>query len=141
MDEYVLSLSANEIDRRLNMVTETEERVTDLEAAGYQTEADVKALVPTKVSQLVNDAGYMSEEDMAEYAKTAYVDEQVGDVVNYANGIESKVEGLETEISQNTKGYQTEAQVNALISAAVGDVEGALDAIIAIQNTLIGGNV
>ena len=77
--------------------------------------------VPTKLSQLQNDCGYVNENQV------------MHDII--PSVVSSKLSGYENDV-----GYQTEKQVNALINTALGDVESALDAVIAIQNGLIGGN-
>ena len=60
--------------------------------------------VPTKVSQLENDRGYITPEDL-------------GPVMDLAQNVDGRLEKVEFA------GYQTEAQVNALINAALGVIE------------------
>ena len=91
-------------------------RVDTIEGS-YVTTKDI----PTKLSQLNNDLGFVDENTV--------IHEIIPSVVS------STLSGYENDV-----GYQTEAQVNALINTALGDVESALDAVIAIQNGLIGGN-
>lgn len=84
---------------------------TELEAKGYLTEhQDLSAYalkteiptIPTKVSDLTNDAGFITSADIPEV-----------DLSNYA---------LKTEIP-DVSAYQTEEQVNALINTALGVIE------------------
>lgn len=77
--------------------------------------------VPTKVSQLENDIGYITQKD-------------IDPVIDLAQNVDQRLERVELA------GYQTEGQVNSLIDAKLGGVETALDGIIAIQNELIGGD-
>ena len=97
MDEYILSYTAQEIDEKLGMVKE----------------------VPTKVSQLENDAGYLDVDGVDRYCTEV---------------------GYLTWDGAQAAGFRTEEQINRIINAAVGDIETALDAIITIQNELIGGD-
>jgi len=62
-----------------------------------------KSSIPTKVSQLNNDAGYQNQS-------------QVQNAIEYA---------MPTKVSQltNDSKYQTDAQVNSAIAAAIGRIE------------------
>lgn len=53
--EYLLSMSAEDIDYALKNVTRIEERVTDLEAGDFQSEGDVKALVQEEIITTVRE--------------------------------------------------------------------------------------
>ena len=84
---------------------------TELEAKGYLTEhQDLSAYalkteiptIPTKVSDLTNDAGFITSADIPEV-----------DLSSYA---------LKTEIP-DVSAFQTEEQVNALINTALGVIE------------------
>ena len=84
---------------------------------GYATETYVNTKVssisiPTKVSELTNDAKYVNEA----YVKNAIANVEIGDIdlTDYALKTE-----IPTKVSKltNDSGYQTEAQVIALIQA------------------------
>lgn len=83
---------------------------TDL--SDYYTKTEVDNLiptVPTQVSELENDAGYLTEhQSLAAYALKT----EIPDVSSYT-----------TMAAVEAKGYQTAAQVQALINTALTEVE------------------
>lgn len=87
--------------------------------------------------------GYVTHEYLAENTdynvlqleERIYIaEQQIWNIGSYA----ISEEYMSSYLKENE--YQTKSDVEALISDATGDVESALDAIIAIQNGLIGGN-
>lgn len=84
--------------------------------------SDVKSEIPTKASQLNNDAGYLTEhQDISNLATTAYVDEQVASVdvseqlASYAT--QAWVEGKGYLTEQNLAGLATEDYVDEKVAA------------------------
>lgn len=84
----------------------------DVDLSEYYTKTEVDNLiptVPTQVSELENDAGYLTEHQSLEgYALKT----EIPDVSSYT-----------TMAAVEAKGYQTAAQVQALINTALTEVE------------------
>lgn len=115
-----------------------------------------------KVSQLENDAGYTNVDDVQEYlhaqgyATKAYVRDFVSgstpgtpdnsELASKVDGIEDRVIHIEDEVIHIENTYVTVDAVSDLfgqvdeLAVSMGDIETALDSIIAMQNSLIGGN-
>ena len=120
-------------------------KVDDVKVNGSSVVTDKVAniTVPTKVSQLSNDSGFINDvSDKADKATTlagygitdAHI---VGQKITIANANVTvptnnnqltNGAGYQTATQVNSaitsKGYQTESQVNALIASAVGDIQG-----------------
>ena len=75
--------------------------IPEVDLTGYALKSEIPT-VPTKTSDLTNDSGFITSADVPEV-----------DLSNYA---------LKTEIP-DVSGFQTEAQVNALINSALGVIE------------------
>lgn len=78
-----------------------------------------KTDIPTKVSELDNDAGYLTQhQDLSTYALKS----EIPDVSGFANKSEiPDVSGYLT--ADDVSGFQTETQVNNLIDAKLGVIE------------------
>ena len=78
-----------------------------------------KTDIPTKVSELNNDAGYLTQhQDLSTYALKS----EIPDVSGFANKSEiPDVSGYLT--ADDVSGFQTETQVNNLIDAKLGVIE------------------
>ena len=78
-----------------------------------------KTDIPTKVSELNNDAGYLTQhQDLSAYALKS----EIPDVSGFANKSEiPDVSGYLT--ADDVSGFQTETQVNNLIDAKLGVIE------------------
>ena len=78
-----------------------------------------KTDIPTKVSELDNDAGYLTQhQDLSAYALKS----EIPDVSGFANKSEiPDVSGYLT--ADDVSGFQTETQVNNLIDAKLGVIE------------------
>jgi hypothetical protein len=137
----------------------TPEVNTDAANKGY-----VDKKVPTKVSELENDAGYLERKEPTEGLPLALVfDEEMfmavskGIVLGGAEGVVLQYLGSEnTSISLDSDGIRMvsekgvkifnvtddEASVvnKGYVDGLVGNVESALDSILAMQNSLIGGD-
>ena len=97
----------------------------DLSAYAKKTEIPT---IPTNVSAFTNDAGYLTEhQSLAGYALKS----EIPDTTNLATKIEVQevenkipdVSGFVTMTAVESKGYQTETQVNNLINQALGVIE------------------
>lgn len=120
-------------------------KIAEVDLSGYALKTEIPT-VPTNVSEFNNDAGYLTEhQDLSSYALkaeipdvssfiTAIPDEYVTDSELAAKGYLTEhqsldgyakttdipdVSGFTTMSAVEAKGYQTEAQVNALIQAAM----------------------
>ena len=78
-----------------------------------------KTDIPTKVSELNNDAGYLTQhQDLSTYAMKS----EIPDVSGFANKSE-RPEGSGYLTADDVSGFQTETQVNNLIDAKLGVIE------------------
>lgn len=99
--------------------------------------SDIRKAIPTKVSQLANDKGYITEVpkvDLSDYAKKTYVDTAISNIPEtdlssyatkkYVDTSISNIDFPETDLT----GYATEAYViNKVNEAALGGEGGAVD--------------
>lgn len=78
--------------------------------------------IPTKVSELENDSGYLTSHqdisNLATKAELSAVEANIPDVSNFAT-----TNDVETAITN--KGYQTQTQVQALINDAISNIKNA----------------
>ena len=119
-----------QIEANTAAITQAQSDIDALEAAAnnYALKTEIP-VVPTKVSAFENDKGYLTEhQDLSEYAKKTelpsieglatetYVDTAVGAIVI------PDVSNFTTMAAVEAKGYQTESQVNTLISNALAEI-------------------
>lgn len=124
-----------QIEANTAAITQAQSDIDALEAAAntYALKTEIP-VVPTKVSAFENDKGYLTEhQDLSEYAKKTeipsieglatetYVDNAISAIVI------PDVSNFTTMAAVEAKGYQTEAQVNALINTALGAISNAED--------------
>lgn len=100
--------------------------------------------MPKKVSQLENDVGYATKEELAVVENKADLVYAVSETANRAENIATQARDdalyAVSEISQvESKLNEDISNLSANVDAKIGDIETALDNIIAIQNSLIGG--
>lgn len=81
--------------------------------------------IPTKVSQLENDAGYLTaHQSLADYATKTYVDNAIEPVSTQANTNKFELMAHATRLDNiEAKGYQTASDVTTLINNALGVIE------------------
>lgn len=90
-----------------------------LDLTSYTLKTDLPT-VPTKVSELENDSGYLTA------VPSGYITESELDAKGYLTSIPTE---YVTETELNSKNYQTSEQVQAAINTALGDIETLLDEI------------
>ena len=69
--------------------------------------------IPTKLSQLTNDTGFITSSALDPYAKTADLPTNVSDLTNDAGYMNSS----QVDSAVTSKGYQTATQVDSAITA------------------------
>lgn len=91
----------------------------EVDLTGYAKTSDI----PTKVSQLQNDAGYLTQhQDLSNYALKS----EIPSLDGYAKTSEiPDVSGYTTMSAVEEKGYQTADQVSAAIEAALAEIGNA----------------
>ena len=140
------NVSAFTNDAQYTNKTYVDNAVASVDVSAQLTEYAKKTELPTKVSQLQNDAGYLTEhQSLAGYATETYVDGKIAeipatDLSNYYTKTEIDNKGyltavpdtyaLKTDIPDvssfttmaavEAKGYQTASQVNTLIDEKIG---------------------
>lgn len=105
--------------------------IPSVEGLASTTYVDTKVndiSVPTKVSQLDNDSGYLTEhQSLIDYAKKTDIPDTTNLATkNEVQQVEGKipdVSGFATMTAVEGKGYQTAQQVNTLINQALGVIE------------------
>ena len=106
------NVSAFTNDAQYTNKTYVDNAVASVDVSAQLTEYAKKTELPTKVSQLQNDAGYLTEhQSLTGYATETYVDNKVAeiDVTTYAT--KQEVTAVENKIP-SLDGYATEAYVN-----------------------------
>lgn len=90
--------------------------------AGFITASSV----PTKVSQLTNDTGFITSTALSPYAKTTQIPTKVSQLTNDSNYLTTAV--IPTNVSQltNDASYVTTSGMNSAISSAISTVAGGL---------------
>ena len=106
------NVSAFTNDAQYTNKTYVDNAVASVDVSAQLTEYAKKTELPTKVSQLQNDAGYLTEhQSLTGYATETYVDNKVAeiDVTTYAT--KQEVTAVENKIP-SLDGYATEQYVN-----------------------------
>ena len=106
------NVSAFTNDAQYTNKTYVDNAVASVDVSAQLTEYAKKTELPTKVSQLENDAGYLTEhQSLSGYATETYVDNKVAeiDVTTYAT--KQEVTAVENKIP-SLDGYATEQYVN-----------------------------
>ena len=114
------NVSAFTNDAQYTNKTYVDNAVASVDVSAQLTEYAKKTELPTKVSQLQNDAGYLTEhQSLTGYATETYVDNKVAeiDVTTYAT--KQEVTAVENKIPSLT-GYATEAYVDGKIAEIPG---------------------
>ena len=109
-------ISDEQLQRNLDSYFEKNPiEVPTVDLTGYAKKTDI----PTKVSELNNDAGYLTQhQDLSTYALKS----EIPDVSGFANKSDiPDVSGYLT--ADDVSGFQTETQVNNLIDAKLGVIE------------------
>lgn len=87
--------------------------ISNIDLTNYYTKSEVDAAIPTHVSQLTNDAGYLTEhQSLADYATKTYVDEAV------ANAGGGSGSGTEVDLSN----YYTKAETDSAIDTKIAAI-------------------
>ena len=110
------NVSAFTNDAQYTNKTYVDNAVASVDVSAQLTEYAKKTELPTKVSQLQNDAGYLTEhQSLAGYATETYVDNKVAgiDLTSYAT--KQEVTAVENKIPSLT-GYATETYVDGKIA-------------------------
>ena len=110
------NVSAFTNDAQYTNKTYVDNAVASVDVSAQLTEYAKKTELPTKVSQLQNDAGYLTEhQSLTGYATETYVDNKVAgiDLTSYAT--KQEVTAVENKIPSLT-GYATEAYVDGKIA-------------------------
>ena len=110
------NVSAFTNDAQYTNKTYVDNAVASVDVSAQLTEYAKKTELPTKVSQLENDAGYLTEhQSLTGYATETYVDNKVAgiDLTSYAT--KQEVTAVENKIPSLT-GYATEAYVDGKIA-------------------------
>ena len=110
------NVSAFTNDAQYTNKTYVDNAVASVDVSAQLTEYAKKTELPTKVSQLENDSGYLTEhQSLAGYATETYVDNKVAeiDVTTYAT--KQELTAVENKIPSLT-GYATEAYVDGKIA-------------------------
>ena len=114
------NVSAFTNDAQYTNKTYVDNAVASVDVSAQLTEYAKKTELPTKVSQLQNDAGYLTEhQSLTGYATETYVDNKVAeiDVTTYAT--KQELTAVENKIPSLT-GYATEAYVDGKIAEIPG---------------------
>ena len=110
------NVSAFTNDAQYTNKTYVDNAVASVDVSAQLTEYAKKTELPTKVSQLQNDAGYLTEhQSLAGYATETYVNDKVDgiDLTGYAT--KQEVSAVENKIP-SLDGYATEQYVNGKVS-------------------------
>ena len=108
---------------------ENKPSINGITLQGNRTTADLNIDIPTKVSQLTNDSGYLTSTEV-DTKITAKVPTSVSQLTNdsgylTSTEVDTKITAkVPTSVSQltNDSKYQSDTQVAALIAAAVADI-------------------
>ena len=114
------NVSAFTNDAQYTNKTYVDNAVASVDVSAQLTEYAKKTELPTKVSQLQNDSGYLTEhQSLAGYATETYVNNKVAeiDVTTYAT--KQELTAVENKIPSLT-GYATEAYVDGKIAEIPG---------------------
>lgn len=131
-------------------------KVSELENdAGFITSEDVPEVeVPAKLSELVNDVGFVTDDDVPEKLSDLHADSITGSQVSIGASALT-ISGGSIYINKADYGFyvsgnriqnvatpedSADAATKGYVDGLVGNVELALDSIIALENELIGGD-
>ena len=106
------NVSAFTNDAQYTNKTYVDNAVASVDVSAQLTEYAKKTELPTKVSQLQNDAGYLTEhQSLAGYATETYVDNKVAEIDLTGYATKQEVTAVENKIP-SLDGYATEQYVN-----------------------------
>ena len=112
------NVSAFTNDAQYTNKTYVDNAVASVDVSAQLTEYAKKTELPTKVSQLQNDAGYLTEhQSLAGYATEEYVDGKIAEIPG------TDLSNYYTKTEIDNKGYQTASDVTTLINNALGVIE------------------
>lgn len=83
-----------------------------------------KTSIPTKISQLQNDSGFIDNSALSSYAKKTELPTKTSDLTNDSNFLTSIPDEYITDSELNQKGYQTLQQVQLAINSALSGITG-----------------
>ena len=110
------NVSAFTNDAQYTNKTYVDNAVASVDVSAQLTEYAKKTELPTKVSQLQNDAGYLTEhQSLAGYATETYVDNKVAEIDLTSYATKQELTAVENKIPSLT-GYATEAYVDGKIA-------------------------
>ena len=100
---------------------ENKPQINSVELLGNKSLTDLGIYIPTKTSDLENDSGFIDNAALENYYTKTEVDDK-------------------TVVDQTYNPESANAQSGVAVAEVIGEIETALDNIISIQNTLIGGD-
>ena len=110
------NVSAFTNDAQYTNKTYVDNAVASVDVSAQLTEYAKKTELPTKVSQLENDAGYLTEhQSLTGYATETYVDNKVAEIDLTTYATKQEVSAVENKIP-SLDGYATEQYVNDKVS-------------------------
>ena len=110
------NVSAFTNDAQYTNKTYVDNAVASVDVSAQLTEYAKKTELPTKVSQLQNDAGYLTEhQSLTGYATETYVDNKVAEIDLTGYATKQEVTAVENKIP-SLDGYATEQYVNDKVS-------------------------
>ena len=110
------NVSAFTNDAQYTNKTYVDNAVASVDVSAQLTEYAKKTELPTKVSQLQNDAGYLTEhQSLTGYATETYVDNKVAEIDLTGYATKQEVTAVENKIPSLT-GYATETYVDGKIA-------------------------
>ena len=114
------NVSAFTNDAQYTNKTYVDNAVASVDVSAQLTEYAKKTELPTKVSQLENDAGYLTEhQSLTGYATETYVNNKVAEIDLTGYATKQEVTAVENKIPSLT-GYATEAYVDGKIAEIPG---------------------
>lgn len=121
MDEKIIEMFNNMLDALGNYVDKDGLLYFKQKIDGLYAK---KSSIPTKVSQLQNDSGYIDNTALSSYAKKTDLPTKTSDLTNDSNFLTSVPPEYITETELTGKGYQNSSQVQSAIKSALSGITG-----------------
>lgn len=121
MDEKIIEMFNNMLDALGNYVDKDGLLYFKQKIDGLYAK---KSSIPTKVSQLQNDSGYIDNTALSSYAKKTDLPTKTSDLTNDSNFLTSVPPEYITETELTGKGYQNSSQVQSAINSALSGITG-----------------